>query len=155
MTSEKTARKSVVRARSRPSYNCSRASPGHSPWTRPPLTWAPITNIALAWPWSVPPLPFWRVVRGNYVLLGVTSSLIALPVYQRDTLPDERAGWERLRASHLAEIRQAFADGCLGSGLRRNDENWEGLGRCTTITNPLTADPGKVTAVYSASRRIR
>ena len=54
--------------------------------------------------------PFWRVTRGNYVLLGVTSSLIALPVYRRDTLPDERAGWEKLRASHLAEIRQAFAD---------------------------------------------
>ena len=54
--------------------------------------------------------PFWRVTRGNCVLLGVTSSLIALPVYQRDTLPDERAGWEKLRTVHLAEIHQAFAD---------------------------------------------
>lgn len=54
--------------------------------------------------------PFWRVTLGNYVLLGVTSSLLALPVYRRDTLPDEWAGWEKLRARHLAEIHQAFAD---------------------------------------------
>ena len=54
--------------------------------------------------------PFWRVEAGNYVLLGVVSSLVALPVFEPDTLPAERAEWERLRAEHLAEVRQAFAE---------------------------------------------
>lgn len=54
-------------------------------------------------------LPFWRLELGNYVLLGVTSSLLALPVFYPDLLPAERAGWEKLRAEHFAEIRAAFA----------------------------------------------
>ena len=53
--------------------------------------------------------PFWRVELGNYVLLGVTSSLIALPVYEADTMPDERAEWRQLREQHLDNIRRAFA----------------------------------------------
>jgi hypothetical protein len=56
--------------------------------------------------------PFWRTDVGNYVLLGVTSSLIALPVYEPDTLPDERDEWRQDRQEHLDQIRQAF------SGLR-------------------------------------
>ena len=52
--------------------------------------------------------PLWRVELGNYLLLGVTSSLIALPVFEPDTLPEERAEWEKLRAEHLAEIHGAF-----------------------------------------------
>jgi hypothetical protein len=53
--------------------------------------------------------PFWRVELGNYVLLGVVSSLIALAAFADDTLPEEREEWSRLRAEHLAEIRGAFA----------------------------------------------
>jgi 3',5'-cyclic AMP phosphodiesterase CpdA len=53
--------------------------------------------------------PFWQETRGDYVLLGVASTLIALPVFGADVLPEERADWERLRAQHLAEIRAAFA----------------------------------------------
>jgi len=53
--------------------------------------------------------PFWRVESGDHVLLGVTSSLIALPVYEPETLPEERNRWSELRASHLAEIRETFA----------------------------------------------
>jgi hypothetical protein len=53
--------------------------------------------------------PFWRIEIGDYTLLGVTSSLIALPVYQPETLIEERKQWLELRASHLAEIREAFA----------------------------------------------
>ena len=52
--------------------------------------------------------PFWRAELGNYILLGVTSSLIALPVYESDTLPDERAEWRQHREQHLEEIRRAF-----------------------------------------------
>ena len=53
--------------------------------------------------------PFWRVEAGNYLLLGVVSSLVALPVFEPDTLPEERPEWERLRADHLAQVRLAFA----------------------------------------------
>jgi len=53
--------------------------------------------------------PFWRVELGNYVLMGVVSSLVALPVFEADTLAGERPEWEQLREQHLAEIRQAFA----------------------------------------------
>ena len=52
--------------------------------------------------------PFWRLEIGSYVLLGCVSSLVALPVFQPDTLPTEWPEWERLRAEHLAEIRRAF-----------------------------------------------
>ena len=53
-------------------------------------------------------VPFWRLDIGRHVLLGVASSLIALPVFEPDILPAERVEWERLREQHLAEIRQAF-----------------------------------------------
>jgi hypothetical protein len=53
--------------------------------------------------------PLWKLEVGNYVLLGVVSSLVALPVFESDTLPAERPAWERLRAEHLEEIRRAFA----------------------------------------------
>jgi hypothetical protein len=52
---------------------------------------------------------FWQVTLGNYVLMGVTSSLIALPLFGPDMLPDERPELECLAAEHLAEIREAFA----------------------------------------------
>ncbi|MEY4384967.1 MAG: hypothetical protein RLY20_250 [Verrucomicrobiota bacterium] len=51
---------------------------------------------------------FWRLDVGNYVLLGVTSTLLSLPMMHADALPEEWAEWERLRAEHLAEVRDAF-----------------------------------------------
>lgn len=54
--------------------------------------------------------PFWKLEVGNYLLLGVVSSLIALPVFEPDTLPSEYGAWMRLREEHLAKIRQAFTD---------------------------------------------
>ena len=51
---------------------------------------------------------FWKLEVGRYVVLGVTSTLIALPVFAPELLPAERAGWEELRSQHLAEIRAAF-----------------------------------------------
>ncbi len=51
---------------------------------------------------------FWRLEIGSYVLLGFVSTLVALPAFQADMLPDERPAWERLRVEHLAEIRAAF-----------------------------------------------
>lgn len=64
-----------------------------------------------SWPRTTETLgvkPFWQLVIGNYVLLGVASPLIALPANQPDTLPDEWPAWVKLRAAHLAEIRAAF-----------------------------------------------
>lgn len=52
--------------------------------------------------------PFWQLLIGRYVLLGVASPLIALPEFQADALPEEWPEWLRLRESHLAEIRTAF-----------------------------------------------
>ena len=70
-----------------------------------------ITSLA-SWQRAVDGLrlePFWRVQLGNYVLLGVTSSLIALPVFQSDLLANEIGAWEQLRNQHLQSIRAAFA----------------------------------------------
>ena len=52
--------------------------------------------------------PFWQVAIGRYTLMGMTSTLIALPVYQPDAVPAEWPEWLRLREAHLAEIRIAF-----------------------------------------------
>jgi hypothetical protein len=53
--------------------------------------------------------PFWRLTHGDWVLMGVASSLIALPALEADVLPEERPQWQQLRAAHLAEVRAAFA----------------------------------------------
>lgn len=53
--------------------------------------------------------PFWRHEWGRHVFLGVTSTLLALPIYEREMLPGERAEWESLRAAHIEEVRAAFA----------------------------------------------
>ncbi len=53
--------------------------------------------------------PFWRLELGHYVLIGVVSSLIALPVFESDSLPGELAEWAQARERHLAKIREAFA----------------------------------------------
>lgn len=53
--------------------------------------------------------PLWQVTFGKYLLLGLVSSLVALPVFEPDTLPEEREQWRRLRAEHLADIRRVFA----------------------------------------------
>jgi hypothetical protein len=52
--------------------------------------------------------PFWQVELGRYVLMGVTSSVIALPVYEPEALPEERGEWWKIRERHLSEITKAF-----------------------------------------------
>lgn len=51
----------------------------------------------------------WRRECGRHVLLGVTSTLLALPVFHPDALAEEWPAWEKLRAAHVAEVHQAFA----------------------------------------------
>jgi len=53
--------------------------------------------------------PFWRLEIGSYVLMGVVSSLVILPMLEAEMLPAERTEWEQLRTEHLAEIRRAFS----------------------------------------------
>jgi len=52
--------------------------------------------------------PFWKFSVRRYLLIGVSSPLIALPASQADALPEEWPEWQRLRETHLAEIRDAF-----------------------------------------------
>jgi hypothetical protein len=54
--------------------------------------------------------PFWRLEIGRYVLLGMVSSLIGLPIFEADALPSEMEPWQRLRAEHLARVQEAFVD---------------------------------------------
>ncbi len=60
--------------------------------------------------------PFWKLQLGRYVLMGLTSSLVALPAFMGEILPEERREWERLREHHLADICAAFSD--LNAGER-------------------------------------
>jgi hypothetical protein len=60
--------------------------------------------------------PFWRQDTGQHVFLGITSSLVALPVFAPETLPEERPRWHALREAHLDRIRDAF--GSLRPGQR-------------------------------------
>lgn len=52
--------------------------------------------------------PFWHRRVGNYSLLGLTSSLLAFPVYEPEALPEERSRWRALRAQHLGAIREVL-----------------------------------------------
>ena len=54
--------------------------------------------------------PLWQLNVGQYVLVGLVSSLVALPVFEPDTLPDERPEWENLRQEHLRRISRLFAE---------------------------------------------
>lgn len=53
--------------------------------------------------------PAWTRRVGNHVLIGVTSSLLALEVYGHDALPSELPEWERLRREHLEQLAAIFA----------------------------------------------
>lgn len=52
--------------------------------------------------------PFWRAEHGAYVLIGVTSTLLALEAMLPESLEGERDEWRALRESHVAEIEAAF-----------------------------------------------
>ncbi len=60
--------------------------------------------------------PLWQREVGSRTLIGVCSPLLALPVYEAETLPEERPVWQRLRADHLAQLRELLES--LGPGRR-------------------------------------
>ncbi len=53
--------------------------------------------------------PFWTNEVGRYVLAGVTSSLMTLPLLRAEAQPEEWNQWQQLRNEHLEEIRKGFA----------------------------------------------
>lgn len=58
----------------------------------------------------------WSHDLGSYRLIGIASSPLALPVLERETLPEELAGWRELRAGLIAQLRELF--GGLKPGQR-------------------------------------
>jgi hypothetical protein len=52
--------------------------------------------------------PFWQFEIGNYVLTAVTSTLLALPVFESEALAEDLPAWRELRAQHVDEIARAF-----------------------------------------------
>ncbi|HLP76070.1 MAG TPA: hypothetical protein VK327_04065 [Candidatus Paceibacterota bacterium] len=60
--------------------------------------------------------PFWKRELNDYALIGVTSSLLALPALESEILPEELLEWRQIRAAHVEEIRRCF--GGLKPGQR-------------------------------------
>lgn len=52
--------------------------------------------------------PFWLRRIGRYVLMGVTSTLVALPLHEEDALPGEINQWHELRSQVRDQIAKAF-----------------------------------------------
>ena len=52
--------------------------------------------------------PIWTQRIGKYVLLGITSSLAAMQVYQHEALPEERSEWLEIAKEHLQKIAHEF-----------------------------------------------
>jgi hypothetical protein len=52
--------------------------------------------------------PLWSERCGRYVLIGLTSTLIALPVYSREALPEERASWQEIARDHVRKVEDCF-----------------------------------------------
>jgi hypothetical protein len=52
--------------------------------------------------------PLWTRRVGNYVLMGITSSLVAMPVYEHEALEAERPMWRELRRQHMLGIEAVF-----------------------------------------------
>ncbi|HEY0456177.1 MAG TPA: hypothetical protein VGE41_07355 [Verrucomicrobiae bacterium] len=51
----------------------------------------------------------WQVEFGSYLLIGITSTLLAYPIYEPEALPDERVEWRSVRAEYLCSLAQTFA----------------------------------------------
>ena len=56
--------------------------------------------------------PYWQLEFGSYLLVGVTSTLIAFELFEDEARPEERPAWRELRRQHLEALRQTL------SGLR-------------------------------------
>jgi len=50
----------------------------------------------------------WRMEAGHYVIIGMTSSLAAVPSLAGDQSVEEQVGWQEEHQRHLAEVRELF-----------------------------------------------
>jgi len=87
--------------------------------------------------------PIWTKRFGNYVFIGITSSLVAMPIFIRETLADEKERWKQLARNHVTEIEKVF------SAVTAND-------RVILFCHDPTALPflAKIPAVQSRSVQI-
>lgn len=53
--------------------------------------------------------PFWRLDFGRVVVMAVTSTLVAMPVFEVEALETERPAWWQRHRSHVDEAAAAFA----------------------------------------------
>src|SRR5688572_25505933 len=53
--------------------------------------------------------PLWTERAGRYVLIGITSSLVAMQVYERETLAEEREEWREASREHTDAINVLFS----------------------------------------------
>ncbi|MBX3748139.1 MAG: metallophosphoesterase [Verrucomicrobiae bacterium] len=61
-----------------------------------------------SWHRAIGPLglqPLWSQPAGRFHLVGITSSLLALPTFLPELLPDERDAWHQLRTRHLESLQ--------------------------------------------------
>lgn len=54
--------------------------------------------------------PFWRLDLGCHTILGLTSSLLELPLLEPDTLPNEWEAWKELSTRHWNELRKVLGE---------------------------------------------
>jgi hypothetical protein len=54
--------------------------------------------------------PCWTKRIGGYVLIGMTSSLAAMQVYETEALPEEREQWRELSREHLNQLKSVFSN---------------------------------------------
>lgn len=51
----------------------------------------------------------WSETVGRWTLISVASTLVGLPVFEPECLPEELPRWREERAAHMEEIRRRFA----------------------------------------------
>ncbi len=54
--------------------------------------------------------PFWRLEVGRTVLMGVASTIAAMPVFETEAPAEDRAAWWMRHREHLREIESAFVE---------------------------------------------
>ena len=52
--------------------------------------------------------PYWSLKFGKYILVGITSTIIAMPIFQSEALDEERPQWLETYNQHLKAIRKIF-----------------------------------------------
>ncbi|MGC8742287.1 MAG: metallophosphoesterase [Verrucomicrobiia bacterium] len=52
--------------------------------------------------------PYWKLEFGKYAFIGITSTVIAMPIFQSETLVDEKPLWLDLYKNHLKAVSEIF-----------------------------------------------